>query len=591
MIDGNATLGSSAWEQGLRPVGETLSERRLGELLGEVQNRIQAIVGSTRDRMDALLKSVLAVSSGLDLDTTLRQIVQAAIDLVDARYGALGVFGEEGKLSQFVYVGIDGVGEQTGALRTGVLDVATNSEISLVDGLAAIEEAKGLLLDDLSMNPESAGFLPNESPTRRFLGVPVWARGEVFGRLYLTEKHSGEGFTEDDEIVVRALAGAAGIAIDNSRLYETARRRRRWLEATAEVTTKLLGGSDTREALHLIARHARELTGADYTLIALPDDVERPTRKVAVLTVAVCVGMGADTITGTTMPIAGSTAGAVFADHVTQNVDGLAYDLTKGLGIEFGPALALPLGAGDPPAGVLLTLRRPGSPPFDELEQQMVSLFANQAMLALERAEIQKARRELELLADRDRIARDLHDHVIQRLFAVGLAMESTLGLVKTPSITDRLSDHVDQVYEVIQEIRTAIFDLQTGPDDGSQLRTVLHQVITDLTADSPIRTTVRMSGPLDSIGPRFSQHLEAAVRESVSNAVRHSRATTLMITISADDDVVVDVTDDGIGMPVTVGRSGLHNLRARAQAVGGTCTVSTPDVGGTRFIWTAPLT
>jgi signal transduction histidine kinase len=168
--------------------------------------------------------------------------------------------------------------------------------------------------------------------------------------------------------------------------------------------------------------------------------------------------------------------------------------------------------------------------------------------------------------------------------------MESTLGLVKTPSVTDRLSDHVDQVYEVIQEIRTAIFDLQTGPDDGSQLRTVLHQVITDLTADSPIKTTVRMSGPLDTIGPRFAQHLEAAVRESVSNAVRHSRATTLMITICADDDVVVDVTDDGVGMPVTVGRSGLHNLRARAQTVGGTCTVETPDAGGTRFIWTAPL-
>jgi GAF domain-containing protein len=428
VINGNAKLRSSTWEQGLRPVGETLSERRLGELLGEVQDRIQAIVGSTRDRMDALLKSVLAVSSGLDLDTTLRQIVQAAIDLVDARYGALGVFGEGGALSQFVYVGIDGVGEQAGALRTGVLDITTKSEIGLVDELAAIEEAKMLLLDDLSMNPDSAGFLPNESPTRRFLGVPVWARGEVFGRLYLTEKHSGEGFTEDDEIVVRALAGAAGIAIDNSRLYETARRRRRWLEATAEVTAKLLGGSDTREALHLIARHARELTAADYTLIALPDDDEKPARRVAVLTVAVCVGMGADTITGTTMPISGSTAGAVFADHVTQNVDGLVYDLTKGLGIEFGPALALPLGAGDPPAGVLLTLRRPGSAPFDELEQQMVSLFANQAMLALERAEIQTARRELELLADRDRITRDLHDHVIQRLFAVGPAMESTSG-------------------------------------------------------------------------------------------------------------------------------------------------------------------
>ena len=157
--------------------------------------------------------------------------------------------------------------------------------------------------------------------------------------------------------------------------------------------------------------------------------------------------------------------------------------------------------------------------------------------------------------------------------------------------MTERLSDHVDQVYEVIQEIRTAIFDLQTGPDDGSQLRSVLNQIITDLTADSSMKTTVRMSGPLDAISPRFAQHMVAALRESVSNAVRHAKATTLTITICADSDIVIDVTDDGIGMPVTVGRSGLHNLRAARQTVGGTCTVETLDEGGTRFIWTAPLT
>jgi signal transduction histidine kinase len=168
--------------------------------------------------------------------------------------------------------------------------------------------------------------------------------------------------------------------------------------------------------------------------------------------------------------------------------------------------------------------------------------------------------------------------------------MESTLGLVKTPALNDRLSDHVDQVYEVIQEIRTAIFDLQSGPEDGSQLRAVLNQIITDLTADSPIKTTVRMSGPLDNVSPRFAQHIEAALRESVSNAVRHAKATTLMITICADSDIVIDVTDDGIGMPVTVGRSGLHNLRNRAQSAGGTCTVESLDEGGTRFIWTAPM-
>jgi signal transduction histidine kinase len=138
--------------------------------------------------------------------------------------------------------------------------------------------------------------------------------------------------------------------------------------------------------------------------------------------------------------------------------------------------------------------------------------------------------------------------------------MESTLELVKTPALNDRLSDHV------------------------------LNQIITDLTADSPIKTTVRTSGPLDTVSPRFAQHIEAALRESVSNAVRHAKATTLMIAICADSDVVIEVTDDALGMPVTVGRSGLYNLRNRAQTAGGTCTVQSPDEGGTRFIWTAPL-
>jgi signal transduction histidine kinase len=559
-------------------VSETLSQLRLRALLSEVQDRIGEIV-VTRDRLDGLLEAVLAVSSGLELTETLRQIVQAAVDLVDARYGAVGVLGRDGMLTQFVHLGIDDtMRELIGDLPTGrgVLGVV-------------IEEEKPLRLEELSAHPTSVGFPPHHPPMRTFLGVPIRARGEIYGRLYLTEKRNGLPFTDDDEVVVQALAGAAGIAIDNARLYEATRRRQRWLEATAEVTAALLAGSEATDVLLLIANRALELTDADYTVIALPEDPEAVPDETSELIVAVCAGLDTDTMMGRRIPIAGSTSGAVFTDHVPRSVDALGFDLAAGLGVAFGPALALPMGGGESSSGVLLALRSLGSSAFDEDQLQVVSSFADQAALALRQAESQTARRELEVLADRDRIARDLHDHVIQRLFAIGLAMHGTQRRAKAPAVAARLLDHVDQLHQVIQDIRVAIFDLQAGAG-GPTLRSVLNEAITDMTSDAPLRTTVRMSGPLDVVPPDLAEHADAVVREAVSNAVRHAQATELTITVSVDDDVTIDVTDNGIGIPETVARSGLHNLWQRACQAGGTCEVSRPRGGGTRLMWSAPL-
>ena len=215
---------------------------------------------------------------------------------------------------------------------------------------------------------------------RTFLGVPVQARGEVFGWLYLTEKVDGAGFTADDEIVIDALAGAAGVAVDNARLYEQSRQRQRWLEATAEVNGELLGGGDVAVALTLIAGHAMELTAADYALIALPADPEAEAASLTELQVAVCVGERGDLLTGRPAPRwQDPTTGAVFADQLPRNVARLAVDITGGVGdVEFGPALALPLGSGDMLAWVLLAVRRTGAPPFDEQELQVAASFADQ---------------------------------------------------------------------------------------------------------------------------------------------------------------------------------------------------------------------
>ena len=153
-----------------------------------------------------------------------------------------------------------------------------------------------------------------------------------------------------------------------------------------------------------------------------------------------------------------------------------------------------------------------------------------------------------------------------------------------------RLAEHIDHLHEVIQDIRTAIFDLQADPTNAPSLRAALHSAINELTADAPLRTTVRMSGPLDVVPVELAEDGEAVVREAVSNAVRHAKAAELMITVSVDNDLVIDVTDDGVGIPDTVARSGLHNLHQRALDAGGSCSVTRLDGGGTRVLWAAPM-
>ncbi|WP_443706315.1 sensor histidine kinase [Saccharopolyspora soli] len=528
--------------------------------------------------MDGLLEAVLGISSELELDAALRRIVHTATDLVDARFGAIGVLGADGSLTQFVFEGVDDeTQEKIGRLPTGhgVLGVV-------------IEADKPLRLDDIAEHPASVGFPPHHPPMRSFLGVPIRARQETFGRLYLAEKRGGGAFTEDDEVVLQALAGAAGIAVDNARLFEEVRRRERWLDATSEITAELLAGTDSIDALQLIAERATELTAADYALIAVP--VGDDPGEVSELVITVSAGAGVDELVGRTIPISASTAGRVFRERVPRNVPKLPFDVTEGVDVQFGPALAVPMRADETISGVVLAIRAAGAAEFDENELQVVSSFADQAALALQRAEAQAARRELDVLADRDRIARDLHDHVIQRLFAIGMAMQGTQRREKAPALAGRLTEHIDQLHEVIQDLRASIFDLQATTENAVRFRARVQRIITDLVGDNPIRITVRMAGPLDVLAPKLAENAEAVVEEAVSNTVRHAQATELSVTISLDGNLTIEVTDNGVGIPDAVAHSGLHNLAERAAQVGGRCTAEPLPAGGTRLLWTAPV-
>lgn len=603
---GRGTMGgdaSAGEDRGWDPTSEAVlrpdpSRLPLRDLLDEVSTRVEAL-GRTRDRTEGLLDAVLAIAAGLDLDATLDRVVRAAADLVDARYGALGVLAADHRsLARFVHVGVtDTVRDQIGRLPFG-------------EGLLGllIADPRPLRLDDLSTHPASVGFPAGHPPMSSFLGVPVRVRGEVFGNLYLTEKRDG-AFTADDEAVVAALATAAGVAIDNARLYgrtatlmREAQRRERWLEATGEITTELLRGTDPAEALALVAQRAAELTDAEGALIVEPDAPTGPapsptatnsatnpaTDPDPTMTVTASVGLEDRFPLGLRVGTRNSPLGVVAASRAPRREAALTLSCAQGA---LGPALVLPLRAGDDVSGVLIAVRRPGAPEFDADQLPVVTAFADQAALALALAVSRRAERELDVLADRDRIAADLHDHVIQRLFAVGLGLQSAQRRAGRGDLAGRISDAVDQLDQVVREIRTSIFDLHADPAGRPGLGGRVRAAVTELTAHGTVRPVVRVTGPTGVVPEVLADQVEAVVREGVSNAVRHAGAADVVVTVSVGDELVVDVTDDGRGMPEAVALSGLLNLERRARAHGGDLTVSgREDGGGTRLVWRVPL-
>jgi signal transduction histidine kinase len=560
---------------GGHPVRDTLSQLRLRELLTEVQERITQIVEG-RDRLDGLVEAMLVVTSELNLNAALRTIVHTAIELVDARYGALGVRGSGHDLVAFVYEGIDAeMRERIGHLPEGrgVLGVL-------------IDHPKPIRLNDIAQHPASVGFPPNHPPMRAFLGVPVRIRDEVFGNLYLTEKANGQPFSEDDEVLVEALAAAAGIAIDNARLYEQSRARQSWIEATRDIATKLLSGAEPATVFQLIADEALKLAGAQATLVAVPVDSDLPSADVAELLITETAGELVSSIQTPTIPVSGTPVGQVFLDRIPQRFDNFQIGVAE---LRPGPALVLPLRTTDKAAGVLIALRPDGATTFSQDEEEMMAAFADQATLAWQLATTQRLARELDVVTERDRIARDLHDHVIQRLFAVGLALQGTIPRARSPEVRQRLSEYIDDLQAVIQEIRTTIFDLHGSAGGATRLRQRLDEAIAQF-SDGKLHITTQFIGPLSVVDAGLADHAEAVVREAVSNAARHANATTLTVSVKVEDELCIEVVDNGRGIPEHITGSGLTNLLQRAQQVGGAFTVDTPPTGGTLLRWSAPL-
>lgn len=555
-----------------------LPSLRLDELLAELQVRLEAVL-ATRDRVNALFEAVIAVGASLDLEVALREIVEAAVQLVDARFGAMGIIGEGGRLAEFIPVGL------------------TAEEISRIHhwpegkGLlgALITDPKPLRLPDLGEHSLSSGFPAGHPPMTSFLGAPIRIRDEVYGNLYLTEKRDGSEFDEEDEAVLVALAAAAGVAIDNARLYDEARRQQRWLAASAEVTRSLLSGAGVSEALELVTVKSLEISGADLVALALPMPEGRQ------LQIEHAAGVGAAEAVGLVLPTSGSASGKVLSSGEQLGVEDFSNDERVAQvardHMKLGPTVLVPLGGPGNVRGVLTAGRRPGAMPLAPAAVEMLVTFASQAGLALELAEHRRQTERVAVFEDRDRIARDLHDLVIQRLYATGMSLQGATSLISSPEVARRVSTAVDALDDTIKEIRTSIFALQTRPEARLPgLRARVLQVVDQMTEVLGFPPGLILEGLLDGVSEDVGEHLLSVLREALSNAARHSGANKVDVRVRAAGDLSLTVRDNGSGIKDTGRRSGLANMDQRALNLGGSLRVAPAPGGGTELDWRVPL-
>ncbi|MER5708988.1 GAF domain-containing protein [Streptomyces sp. NPDC002122] len=558
------------------------------EAATQATRSLQGLSTELTARVPQLLEAMRSVGTGLELHSTLDRICETAAELADARYAAIGVVDDEGEgLSDFVTFG---VGEDV-ARRIGHLP---DGHAGLLGAL--IRDPQTIRLADLAADPRSAGFPPGHPPMRSFLGVPIRVQGEIFGNLYLAEKNGGGEFNDYDVHMVRVLATEAGIAIGNARLYEAARQRERWIDGSVAVTTALLSGGDADDALTVVAEQARRLADADAGIVLLPAEE------------------GGLEIVAVSSPRATKSLGVVIPPEsavVKQLLEGEAVFVADAstdprmisrLTSAYGPSMMLPLQSGGRVLGALATPRARGARPFTETERTLATQFASQAALALMMADAQRDRERLAVYEDRDRIARDLHDLVIQRLFATGMMLESAQRKSIVPAVREGVGKAVDELDVTIQEIRTAIFALQQGPAEApSGLRTRVLREINMAAVPLGFKPAHRFLGVIDSaVGELTGKNLIAALREALSNAFRHAEAGRIEVVVDAtvtlpdgSAGVRLSVADDGIGIPEGGRRSGLRNLARRAESLGGASWCGPglgEDGGGTTVVWEAPL-
>lgn len=542
--------------------------------------REDTVAEHAREGSKLLLDAMANLGRGLDLEAVLDQISAIAAQLVGARYVALGVLGDDGRIARFLTVGLSAAQvEAIGPYPTGrgILGELIRHQVPL-------------RLHDLSEHPASVGFPADHPPMRSFLGAPLRVHGAAFGNLYLTEKEGGGDFTEEDQRLLEALAAGASVAIENAHLYEESRLREQLARANDEISRRVLVGHSQEDLHALIADRARQVADADMAVIALPEPGAKR------LVVRSASGAQAERLVGVMLPPGSTFSGSAFepgvlnlaSDAMVDERAQLSFDLRR----EIGALLAIPLGEPSSTCAVLAIGRYGGRAPFPPLVVDALRGFAAQAAVALELAERRANVERFAVERDRGRIARDLHDLAIQSLYATGLSLLAT-GRDLDDAHEQRIGRAVDEIDEAIALIRTTVHRLQPEGTDPRQagLRSRVYAEIDSATNQLGYAPRLRFDGPVDAaIPPDVAEHVVAVLREGLSNVVRHANARTVSVRLAVSDDAVLTVVDDGTGIPHDAPLSGLRNLARRATDLGGALSVKPAGAHGTRLEWRVPL-
>jgi len=548
------------------------------ELLTEVLDRVT----DARDeqvRWRLLLDAIVTMGAGLSIDDLLDRIVKVAGALAGAKYAALGVLasGGERRLRLFITHGLS-VEEQIliGDLPSG------HGVLGLL-----IDHPEPLRLPEITAHRASYGFPANHPPMHSFLGVPVRIGEKVFGNLYLTEKEGGDDFSAEDEALAVALAAAAGVAIENARLYDDARRRARWLEACMDVSGLMLSTDRdyTSGGLDPIAGRALQESASSLALLVAP-----AANGVAHVVIGVA-GERGTAFSGRSLHLESKLLEAVLEGGEPVLFDDASEVLGEVDGAATGPLLAVALSTQGAHHGLLLLARDKESVRYARTDIEMGAVFGSHVALALELARVHRLREELLVFTDRDRIARDLHDLVIQRLFAAGLSVQSLTRFTKEDLALERIRNITGELDEAIRSLRDTIYSLKSNTGEIELLSGRIRRVTRSSSKSMPFPPRLTITGPVDAVTPDKADNVVAVVSEGLSNAIRHSGADTISVSVAVvKGRVTVVISDNGAGFTQPEKRNGLSNLEDRARMLDGECTITSAPDAGTSLEWSVPL-
>jgi signal transduction histidine kinase len=564
-----------------------------------------AAAPAEHNKLAGIVEAGIAIARGLDLDETLRAVVEAARRVTGAKYSALGVLGPDRRISRFITAGLDDEERRAlGAPPTGrgVLGVL-------------IEESRPLRLHDLSDDPRSVGFPPNHPPMHSFLGVPVAGRGEVFGNLYLTEAPAGD-FTEEDERVVLLLAGMAAVAIENARLYQDSTQQAEQARRSAEARVALIGAAaavlneqDMLEALRMVAREAVRLLHVRLVAVAVPDEFA------GVIRYEVAEGPDAETFDTSPVPLGDSFAGSVLLAGVAIHVDGRESSAIAAFAsarrLEGHDVIAQPVLVGDEPAAVLLAADREDGAELASDDEELLALLATFAAIAIrtsrwlvrERARAEALARLRQTQADaeseretlsrvietqereRRRIAQDLHDRTAGGLTSVLFALRRIEREIDDDGQRAQLGEARAGVASAIEDVRDLIADLRPKVLDDFGLSPALERLCETIERRSGLAGRAALGTGLDALPPDVATATYRIVQEALANTVRHAGAQTVVVSAAiVEGRLVVTVEDDGCGFgPGTLGY-GIEGMIERARRVAGRLDIESPTGGGGRI-------